>query len=161
MLITFPRIITDRDRRMQQRWLKKQLSDSSRGKASSNIAGEWNKANGDLADFLKKVQESGGTVDSATLIHTSPPCQGYSGVLHAAKKVADADKATENNNEASEEAVKSLKEMQEPAKAEEDATREEGPNIKMAPPSPVASHDESFLSEADGNGSIAEAIGRT
>eukprot|EP00578_Thalassiosira_sp_NH16_P017434 CAMPEP_0181113416 /NCGR_PEP_ID=MMETSP1071-20121207/20335_1 /TAXON_ID=35127 /ORGANISM="Thalassiosira sp., Strain NH16" /LENGTH=333 /DNA_ID=CAMNT_0023197451 /DNA_START=272 /DNA_END=1269 /DNA_ORIENTATION=- len=36
--------IHDRDRRMQQRWLKKQLSDSSRGKASSNIAGEWNKA---------------------------------------------------------------------------------------------------------------------
>jgi hypothetical protein len=154
-----------RDRRMQQKWLKRQLSDSS--KISSNIAGTWNDANGDLSDFLKKVQEFGGSIESAT-VYTSSPCEGYSASEH--KKSGESP----NANKTAEDVANPLEEAQEYANVDAaggespPTTKLEIPTVEKAPGSPAASHDESFashdesfLSDADGNGSIAEAIGRT
>lgn len=155
--------IHHRDRRMQQRWLRKQLSDSA--KSCGSIAAEWSKASGDLVDFLKRVQDAGGDIESATVIK-SPPCQGFStstptpktpdGKVAGAEIAAEAEKATDSDDKASE----TLDEVKGPAETVEEPSIEEH-SVERAPTSPVASHDDSFLTEADGNGSIAEAIGRT
>mmetsp|Transcript_16848 Transcript_16848/g.30588 ORF Transcript_16848/g.30588 Transcript_16848/m.30588 type:complete len:656 (-) Transcript_16848:108-2075(-) len=219
--LDFKTEIHPRDRRMQQKWLKRQLSDSS--KTSSNIAGEWDKAKGNISDFLKKVQESGGSIESAT-VYASSPCQGFSAsdkdatnqskssgedqTLDAlaqlwaqaqqcethpeetvkfvpgsqtvlppselclpAKGISDSE--LENSvesptvNKTAEDVASPLKEAQEYANVEAaesespPTTKPETPTVEEAPGSPAASHDESFFSDADGNGSIAEAIGRT
>ncbi|KAL7542911.1 hypothetical protein ACHAXR_012759 [Thalassiosira sp. AJA248-18] len=149
--------IIDRDRRMQRRWLKKQLNSPE---MASNIAGMWNKANGDLSDFLKKVQESGGSIESAT-VYACPPAKDVSASeLKNPGEQPIAEKAPVD-------AVDDLKEPPEPVENVHAAsnkcpseTKPETPTDEEAPGSP-ASNDESFLSDADGNGSIAEAIGRT
>lgn len=245
--------IQDRDRRMQKKWLKKQLSNSSQ--IAANIAGVWNKANGDLGEFLKQVQASGGIIESAT-VYAQPSAEDQS---------APEVKNTENNADASANGIStpevknlegstvdeagSLKAVPEPAKDDAPANppgpgwvsqgghwvspalgiefRSYGPAAEFeelrircagnevlawkeyqtmkkggrvpkmvdetgslkavsepakddapanmtspaveseksdgqsAPGSPTVSRDESFLSDADGNGSIAEAIGRT
>lgn len=186
--------VIDRDRRMQQRWLRRQISSSS-SKASSNIAGAWNKANGDLADFLKKVQASGATIESATVYACPyakggmsasefkvagevPPAQktpgeDCTGSLKEAPESAGVEAASsksppldalaeliaQHSAENPEETIKfvpggSVPDMQD----EPSALTHDKPEV---PWSPAASHDESFLSDADGSGSIAEAIGRT
>ncbi len=55
---------------MQQRWLNKGLCHAS---APSNVAGMWDSSHGDLTEFLKKVQESGASIESATVFHATPP----------------------------------------------------------------------------------------
>lgn len=178
--------IQDRDRRMQTRWLKKQLNSKM---PSSSIAGTWNQANGeDIADFLKKVQESGGVIESATLLNTSPPCEGFpclnrnnSTTPTDGTPVGDAtDSLKETEEPAKDEVTESVK-NEESAKVEDNGSVEDEESVKVedtasicpsvatsgvptdekAPGSPVPSQDESFFSEADGIGSVAEAIGRT
>lgn len=152
--------IHHRDRRMQQRWLKKQLSDSA--KTCGNIAAEWSKASGDLVEFLKRVQQAGGEIESATVLRQSSPCQGHSSSAPKAseEEAASTEKVEEKATGSDDKASESPDEVKETAKAKEDASVEK-PSAENAPRSPAASHDGSFLSEADGNGSLAEAIGRT
>ena len=97
-MLPFFIVVIERDRRMQQRWLNKGLCHAF---APSNVAGTWDGSNGDLADFLKKVQESGASIESATVYHGIPPCElrnvncsvrsGY-GVPLAAREPAEASK---------------------------------------------------------------------
>jgi hypothetical protein len=125
---------------MQQRWLKAVAS------APSNITGIWDSSKGDLADFLKKVQESGASIESATVYHARPPFKGFSVAdIKSPEKLPTKDTAD------------SLKEAEESAKVEGVSV----PTIGKPPESPSSCHDESFLSDADGNGLIAEAIGHT
>lgn len=151
---------------MQPRWLKKQLSDSS--KLSSSIAGMWDKANGDVIDFVKKIQASGGIIESASVhvnppckglshVHVSPPCQGFStgpGATNEELAVATDGKADER-----EEGTQETAKEEGAGKATEADVSKEEPQGEKAAESPAAIHDESFLSDAEG--SIAEAIGRT
>jgi len=130
--------IQERDRCMQQRWRNKGLCHAS---APSNIAGIWDSTNGDLADFLKKVQESGASIESATVYHARPACKGFSVFEFPTKDSAD-----------------SLKEVEESAEVEALASV---PTIGRSLESPTSSNEEFFLSDADGSGSIAEAIGHT
>jgi hypothetical protein len=134
----------ERDRRMQQRWLNKGLC---RASAPSNIAGIWDSSNGDIADFLKKVQESGAIIESATVYHARPPFKGIS----VAESKSPEKLATKDTSD-------SLKEAEESAKHEDVSSVSA---IGKPPESPSSCNDESFLSDADGNGSIAEAIGHT
>ena len=151
--------IHHRDRRMQQRWLKKQLSDSA--KTCGTIAAEWSKASGDLVEFLKRVQQAGGEIESATVLR-SPPCQGSSSSAPKAseEEAASAENAREKATGSDDKASGSPDGVKETTESKEEASVKK-PSAENAPGSPVASHDGSFLSEADGNGSIAEAIGRT
>jgi hypothetical protein len=143
-MFPFFAVATERDRRMQQRWLNKGLCHAL---APSNIAGIWDSSNGDLADFLKKVEESGASIESATVYHARPPCKGFS--------VAESKS---HENLATNGTADSLKEAKESAKVEDLPSL---PSIGKPPQSPSSCNDESFLSDADGNGSIAEAIGHT
>jgi len=132
----FEPAVLDRDRRMQQRWIKKQLVCPF----ASRSTGTWKCAKGgeSLASFLKKIQEeTGAVIESATVLHGSPHCEGYD------EKVPSAED-DDAKPEPMEEEVESVK--VEPAE-------------KKPPESPTPSKDESFLEDADG--SIAEAIGRT
>jgi hypothetical protein len=143
-MFPFFAVAIERDRRMQQRWLNKGLCHAS---APSNIAGIWDCSNGDLAEFLKKVQESGASIESATVYHARPPLKGFSvAESKSPEKLAANDTAD------------SLKEAEESAKVEGLSSL---PTIGKPPESPSSCNDESFLSDADGNGSIAEAIGHT
>mmetsp|Transcript_8386 Transcript_8386/g.18124 ORF Transcript_8386/g.18124 Transcript_8386/m.18124 type:complete len:681 (+) Transcript_8386:97-2139(+) len=155
--------IHDRDRRMQQKWLKKQLRGSL--KMPGNIAGMWNKANGDISDFLKKVQESGGSIESATVYACPPagvvsaPELENSGESPAVEKAAEEVKGEEVKGSPKETEVSDVKEAG--GMESLPTPKLETPTVENEPSSSSASHDESFLSDADGNGSIAEAIGRT
>lgn len=145
---------------MQHRWLNKEkLSD-----ACANIAGMWDKANGDLADFLKQVEESGASIESASVYHANGPKKGeYVSEFKSSEK--DVANLTEFVKKVEESGSKigsatvygptmndiidvTSKKVEEPANVEAGASSEE-------------SNDDSFLSDADGNGSIAEAIGKT
>ena len=97
---------------MQQRWLKRQLSASS--KVTSSVT-----------EFLKKFEESTKSEASQAAASSSP----------------------------------------EPTPAQENERKPDSAShvskVEKAPNSPGGSRDESFLSDADGHGSIAEVIGRT
>eukprot|EP00571_Detonula_confervacea_P013118 CAMPEP_0172310186 /NCGR_PEP_ID=MMETSP1058-20130122/11337_1 /TAXON_ID=83371 /ORGANISM="Detonula confervacea, Strain CCMP 353" /LENGTH=728 /DNA_ID=CAMNT_0013022955 /DNA_START=162 /DNA_END=2348 /DNA_ORIENTATION=- len=151
--------IQDRDRRMQQRWLKKQLSHSS--KMSSNIAGAWNASNGDLATFLKKIQESGGNIESATVYACPRAKAAPTSELKNSVELSTAEKAPEDAADPPKEVQESVKVEAAASKCPPTATKPDTPTVEKEPGSPTPSHDESFLSDADGSGSIAEAIGRT
>lgn len=121
---------------MQQRWIKKQLVCPF----ASRSTGTWKCAKGgeSLASFLKKIQEeTGAVIESATVLHGSPHCEGYG------EKVPPAE-----DDDA----------KPEPMDEEVESVKVEAPAEKK-PESPTPSKDESFLEDADG--SIAEAIGRT
>ena len=120
---------------MQHKWLRKQLANTA--KMSESIAGAWTKANGDLGEFLKKVQESGATIESATAYR----CPAAAAT--AAQKAPEAKDSDEKEPAAKD--------------SEEKPAAKEPTADQKAPDSPA----ESFFSDADGNGSIAEAIGRT
>jgi len=139
--------IQDRDRRMQQKWTKKCMKNwmKGSGKMSSDI-------NAPTADTLNKVTEeifhlmekAGGSIESATVY--SRPCAGS--VPATERKRAEESPPAEKTAEG---ATAYLKEV----------TKPETPSVEESHGSSAASHDESFLSDADGNGSIAEAIGHT
>mmetsp|Transcript_3267 Transcript_3267/g.6271 ORF Transcript_3267/g.6271 Transcript_3267/m.6271 type:complete len:717 (-) Transcript_3267:712-2862(-) len=161
--------IQGRDRRMQQKWARKWMTGS--GKMSSDIHEH-------IVDTLNKAE---GIFD---LITVSRPC-ARNGPATERKKAEESPPAEKT----SEDATASLKEVteahsgqvelqpkrldREVEKLQESFTSEsagmdslptpktETPSVEKSPGSPAASHDESFLSDADGNGSIAEAIGRT
>ena len=169
---------------MQRRWLKKgQFSGSTDTSPSSNVAGMWHSANGDLAGFLKKVQEeSGGVIESAT-VYAGPPCEGFKGrrgqrcrgsrrvaqffpggfEVHTSPPCKGFSPSNQENSKGESaangttapETGDSLKEEQESAPKVQVSIAEKSPE----PESPVPSKDESFLEDAEG--SIAEAIGRT
>ena len=147
--------------------------------SNNNVAGMWHSANGDLAGFLKKVQEeSGGIIESAT-VYAGPPCEGFKGRrgqrCRGGRRVAQSFprgfevhtsppcKSSASNQENSKEDVAtgttapasgdSLKDGQDPA------VKVKVSSAEKSPESPVPSKDESFLEDAEG--SIAEAIGRT
>ena len=148
-------------------------------------AGTWDKNKEGLADFLKRVQESGATIESATVFggpaaaeptatekpetteelltatcewggDATPPVKKVPEVVKVESKSTDGKASTETKVESppAEEEVPDS-----PIPAEEKP--ESAPTVEQAPASPAMSHDESFLSDADGSGSIAEAIGRT
>ena len=75
--------------------------------------------------------------------HGSPPCQGFAGFSTPCEGFTIP--------------LKDSKEAPEPAAAKS----KEGVSPEKAKDPPAAAVDETFLSDADGNGSIAEAIGRT
>ena len=123
---------------MQQRWIKKQLVCPF----ASRNAGTWNSAKGgeSLASFLKKIQEeTGAVIESATVLHGGPPCEGHGEKMPPAEDEAKPEPMEEEDDE-----VESVK-VKAPA--------------EKKPESPTPSKDESFMDDADG--SIAEAIGRT
>lgn len=145
---------------MQHRWLNKEkFSD-----ACANIAGMWDKANGDLADFLKQVEESGTSIESASVYHANGPKKGESvsefkssekdatNLAEFVKKVEESGSSigsvTAYGPTTKDISDVTLKKVDEPANVEAGASSKEN-------------NDDSFLSDADGNGSIAEAIGKT
>ncbi len=110
------------------------------------IAGIWDSAHGDLADFLKKVQESGGSIESATVYHARPTCTFSASEIKSPEtspKKADAD---------------SLKDVKKSVTYE---TLASSPSIRRSPESLTSRGERSFSSDADDNGSIAKAIGYT
>jgi len=165
--------IQDRDRRMQQKWRKKWMKTWMKGSGmmSSDI-------NEHIVDALNKAE---GIYD---LITASRPCARY--VPPTERKKAEESSPAEK---IAIDATDSLKEVteapsgqvglqpqrldQEVEKLQESSAsksagmeslptpKPEAPSVEESPGSPAASHDESFLSDADGNGSIAEVIGRT
>lgn len=160
--------VQERDRRMQQRWLNKQ--GLSHACTQASIAGMWEKANGDLADFLKKVEESVASIESASVYHASGPCKGApvsefksSADLPSSVDLAEFLKKVKDSGSS----IGSVTVYQmngPPTKIDVGTSNKaiEPPNVEAeAPDSTTKSHDESFLSDADGNGSIAEAIGKT
>jgi hypothetical protein len=199
---------------MQHRWLNKEkLSD-----ACANIAGMWDKANGDLADFLKQVEESGASIESASVSYANGPKKGESvsefkssekdatNLAEFVKKVEESrssirsatvygpttkdiidvitttsvldhpDLSYEENRKLQDEydwkthveesgssigsatvygpTAKDITIDVTSKKVDESANVEAGASSKE-------SNDDSFLSDADGNGSIAEAIGKS
>jgi len=146
---------------MQHRWLNKEkLSD-----ACANIAGMWDKANGDLADFLKQVEESGASIESASVYHANGPKKGesvseYKSSEKVAANLAEFVKKVEESGSSIGSATvygpttKDIIIDVTSKKVDESANVEAGASSKE-------SKDNSFLSDADGNGSIAEAIGKT
>jgi hypothetical protein len=145
--------IHERDRQMQKRWLKKQLNNSN--KVPGHVVDMWSGANGNLADFLKKVQESGATIETATVYASSPPKESA-----PASEAKTSEEPSPDNMDA--DATEPSKETQKPVEAESvppAEPKEDMESVKTEPRSPSASNDESFLTDADG--SIAEAIGRT
>merc|ERR1719254_8980 len=216
--LDFVPAIHDRDRRMQPKWLKRQLKQlKATSKLVSDVTAVWKDSNGDIVDFLKKMQEPGDGVDPAANANSAsepeasgktqerapPPFCGVSNPLKDEQKsagsppatkseappakeapwkkeesvensptmvpeapsVKEAPKSADANHDATKPRTPSAEEV--PLKKEEEsverspATKPEAPSVKEAPKSPGASQDESFLSDADGSGSIAEAIGRT
>lgn len=150
----------ERDRRMQHRWQNKEkLSD-----ACANIAGMWDKANGDLADFLKQVEESGASIESTYVYHANGPKKGesvseYKSSEKDAANLAEFVKKVEESGSSIRSATvygPTTKDIIDVTskKVDESANVEAGLSSKE-------SNDDSFLSDADGNGSIAEAIGKT
>ena len=121
---------------MQHKWLRKQLANTA--KMSENIAGAWTKANGDLGEFLKKVQESGATIESAT---------AYRCPAAAATAAQKASEAADSNKKET-----AGKDSEEKPRCQGAHGRSGGTGAPLLSP---------FFSDADGNGSIAEAIGRT
>lgn len=146
--LDFEPAINDRDRCMQQRWLKKQLKETS--KMASNVAGVWSQSNGDIFEFLKNMQESG---DAGKGCRGRPRPSGEDRKSTGSPPVAQPGAVP-----AVEEAP--AKEDQEPAD-DLPATQPEAVAAEETSGSPAARHDESFLSDAEGSGSIAAAIGRT
>lgn len=126
---------SDRDRCMQNRWrmMKSRCSPDS----FNNIACTWNsRVNGDLATFLKDIQEkTGAVIESATVYKEGGDAAAASNI-EKSEVAPTADKTTQA------EATKEAEEFGE----------------KEKPSSPAPSRD-SFLDDADG--SIAEQIGRT
>lgn len=182
---------------MQHKWLRKQLRQlKETSKLVGNVSAVWKDSNGDIVDFLKKMQEPGDGISPATKdpaasepeaskkipVHASPPCQGFCGVLVPSKEGASASPAPAGAAPAEEAPLKSEDKSAEssiatkpeappaeeaPRKKEEESVesppsaKPEAASPKEPPTSPAASRDESFLSDADGSGSIAEAIGHT
>lgn len=150
----------ERDRRMQHRWLNKEkLSD-----ACANITGMWDKANGDIADFLKQVEESGASIESASVYHASGPKKGES-VSEYKTSEKDATNLAEfvKKVEESGSSIGSATVYGPTTKDIINVTSKkvaESANVE-AGASSTESNDNSFLSNADGNGSIAEAIVKT
>ncbi|KAL3816193.1 hypothetical protein ACHAXA_007311 [Cyclostephanos tholiformis] len=132
----------ERDRCMQQRWLNKGLCHAS---SPNVIAGIWDSTNGDLADFLKKVQESGASIESATVFHARPTCNAVPEIKSPEKLPTKAD-------------ADSLKEVEKPLTNETVASL---PSISRSSESPTSRGEESFSPDADDIGSIAKAIGHT
>jgi len=135
--------IQERDRCMQQRWLNKGLCHAS---GPNMIAGIWDSAHGDLADFLKKVQDSGGSIESATVYHVRPTCKFSASEMKSPETSptkADADSLNDVKKSVTYETLAS------------------SPSIRRPPESPTSRGEGSFSSDADDNGSIAKAIGHT
>jgi len=171
--------VADRDRCMQRRWMRKQ---QLRSRSVMPCAGTWDKNKEGLADFLKKVQESGATIESATVFGgpaaaepttTKKPeateelitakCE-WGGNVTPPVKEPEAVKAESTDGKASAETKVESPPAEEEVPVSPSPTEEKpeaAPTAEQAPASPAMSHDESFLSDADGSGSIAEAIGRT
>jgi hypothetical protein len=111
------------------------------------IAGIWDSANEDLADFLKKVQESGGSIESAAVYHSRPTCKfAASGIKSPETWLTKAY-------------CDSLKDVKKSVTNETLAAS--SPSIRRSPESPTSRGERSFSSDADDNGSIAKAIGIT
>lgn len=155
----------DRDRNMQQRWLRRQLSNSRmceihasspcegfrpNKKAKAEGQAKGNGANHVEAaiDFLKTLSPAVVQSLKDVEIHvSSPPCQGYS------------DGKPKSEDKASKDDVMS-KSQDTPVAAASKPDSEEGSNETEPKSESSGSNDDSFLSDADGN-SIAEVIGRT
>jgi len=123
--------VSDRDRLMQDRW--RMMKSRCTPDSFNNIACTWNsRVNGDLATFLKDIQEkTGAVIESATVY----------GDAAAASNIEKSEAApTADKPSAQAEVLKEAKESDEKEKK---------------PSSPA----DSFLDDADG--SIAEQIGRT
>jgi len=125
--------VSDRDRLMQDRW--RMMKSRCTPDSFNNIACTWNsRVNGDLATFLKDIQEkTGAVIESATVYGDAAATSN----IEKSEVAPTADKTTQ---------AEVLKESEESDKKEKQ------------PSSPSPSHD-SFLDDADG--SIAEQIGRT
>jgi hypothetical protein len=145
--------------------------------------GSWDKNKEGLADFLKRVQESGATIESATVLVDPPAaeptitkkpepeeelltakCEWGGDATPSVKEVPEVVKVESTDDNASAEAKVESPSVEEEVPDSSSPAQEKSkaaPTDENAPASPTMSHDESFLSDADGNGSIAEAIGRT
>jgi len=125
--------VSNRDRPMQNRW--RMMKSRCTPDSFNNIACTWNsRVNGDLATFLKDIQEkTGAVIESATVYGDAAAASN----IEKSEVTPSADKTTQ---------AEVLKEAKESDK-----------KVKQ-PSSPSPSHD-SFLDDADG--SIAEQIGRT
>lgn len=142
----------ERDRNMQQRWLRRHLSNSRMCEIHQSPACEGfrrpnkkAKAEGQnpvesAIDFLKTLSPAMAQSLKDIEIHVSPPCQGFS---EAAK--------TKSEEQTTEEDV--------PAVASKPDSEEESNDTEQKSGS-SGSNDDSFFSDADGN-SIAEVIGKT
>mmetsp|Transcript_1276 Transcript_1276/g.2046 ORF Transcript_1276/g.2046 Transcript_1276/m.2046 type:complete len:619 (-) Transcript_1276:82-1938(-) len=149
----------DRDRKMQQRWLRRHLTKShvpgihssppcpgfwrpsENAEAGAN-AGEQNPVKTAI-DFLKKMDPAIAQSLKDIEIHVSPPCQGVS---EAAKPKSEEQVREEGTPV--------------PAEARKPDAKEEE-SVKTEQKSGTGdSKDDSFFSDADGN-SIAEVIGKT
>mmetsp|Transcript_15533 Transcript_15533/g.23503 ORF Transcript_15533/g.23503 Transcript_15533/m.23503 type:complete len:621 (-) Transcript_15533:88-1950(-) len=146
----------ERDRKMQQRWLRKHLSNSRMCEIHSSPACEGFRRPSKQGEAEQKSEEQN-PVEAAigflktmspaiaqslkdVEIHVSPPCQGFS---EAAKPKSEEQGPKEGT----------------PAEASKPDEEEE--SIKTAHKSGSSdSKDDSFFSDADGN-SIAEVIGKT
>ena len=124
--------VSDRDRLMQDRWrmMKSRCSGSF-----NNIACTWNRTNGDLATFLKDIQEKTGAVIESATVYGDTAAAAAASNIEKSEVTPSADKPS-----AQAEVLKEAKESDEKEKK---------------PSSPA----DSFLDDADG--SIAEQIGRT
>mmetsp|Transcript_33181 Transcript_33181/g.56378 ORF Transcript_33181/g.56378 Transcript_33181/m.56378 type:complete len:1100 (+) Transcript_33181:411-3710(+) len=156
------------DRRMQKRWMKKHLRDLSG--TMGDVACLWDRANGDVCDFVKKVQEGGGVIESAAVYRTDGNGGGGGSMLDGKRDgaVGLASDTLEGGAAAEPNVAKDPKEaVQEPSSGEMKASPTTAPAVENAvdekapESSPAASESKSFSSDADGNGSIAKAIGTT
>lgn len=144
----------DRDRNMQQRWLRKHLSNSHVHSHSSPACEGFRRPSNAEAEgkseeqnpveaaigFLKTLNPAIAQSLKDVEIHVSPPCQGFS---HAAKPKSEAQAPKEGT----------------PTEACKPDDEDE--SIKTEHKSGSSdSKDDSFFSDADGN-SIAEVIGKT
>lgn len=145
---------SDRDRNMQQRWLRKHLSNSHVHSHSSPACEGFRRPSNAEAEgkseeqnpveaaigFLKTLNPAIAQSLKDVEIHVSPPCQGFS---HAAKPKSEAQAPKEGT----------------PTEACKPDDEDE--SIKTEHKSGSSdSKDDSFFSDADGN-SIAEVIGKT
>jgi hypothetical protein len=158
----------DRDRNMQQRWLRRQLSNSRmceihasppcegfrpNKKAKAEGQAKCNGANHVEAaiDFLKTLSPAVVQSLKDVEIHVSPPCQGFSDGKPKSEDEASKD---DNLNDAK------PKSEDTPIAAASKPDSEEVSNETEPKSESSGSNDDSFFSDADGN-SIAEVIGRT
>jgi hypothetical protein len=158
----------DRDRNMQQRWLRRQLSNSrmceihasppcegfrpnKKVKAEGQAKGYGTNHVEAAIDFLKTLSPAVVQSLKDVEIHVSPPCQGFS---DAKPKSEDGASKDDNLNDAK------PKSEDTPIAAASNPDSEEVSNEPEPKSESSSSNDDSFFSDADGN-SIAEVIGRT